>query len=254
MRRKTTTGRRFSLVVALTVPIIFWSLHGRAQYTDSTTKFIGFASTGVINNTQDSKSYVLNNNLRFGIRRKDVSLNANGAWIYGKQNNNLTNNDFTSSVDFNIITRNPRFYYWGLATYEKSRSLKINDRAQVGLGVAYSVLEEKEVFLNFSEGVLFEKSDLITSDTTRELNTILRNSFRIRYRWTISKIVTLDGTHFIQNSFADASDYILKSTNSLSVRLYRGLSFTSALTFNKVNRTKRENLLITFGLNLEKYF
>ena len=226
----------------------------QAQFTDSTTKYISFGSTGVINKTNEGSSYVLNNNLRFNIRRKDVSLNAGAGWIYGEQNGTRTNNDFTSSLDFNLFKTGSHFYYWGLATYEKSQSLKINDRAQVGLGLAYNVLERKEIFLNISEGVLFEKSDIFLNDTTRERNTILRNSFRLRYRWTIKNRIVLDGTHFVQNSLADFNDYILKSTNSLSFKLNKWLNFTTALTYNKVNKTNRENLLVTFGLTVEKYF
>ena len=162
-------------------------LNGQAQFTDSTTKHISFGSTGIVNKTNDGSSYVLNNNLRFNIRRKDVSLNAGAGWIYGEQNSKRTNNDFNSSLDFNLFKTWPHFYYWGLAAYEKSQSLKINDRAQVGLGIAYNILERKEIFLNISEGVLFEKSDIFLNDTTRERNTILRNSFRLRYKWTIKQ-------------------------------------------------------------------
>jgi len=241
---------KYLMVVILSADL----LDLQAQFTDSTTKYISFGSTGVINKTNEGSSYVLNNNLRFNIRRKDVSLNAGAGWIYGEQNGTRTNNDFTSSLDFNLFKTGSHFYYWGLATYEKSQSLKINDRAQVGLGLAYNVLERKEIFLNISEGVLFEKSDIFLNDTTRERNTILRNSFRLRYRWTIKNRIVLDGTHFVQNSLADFNDYILKSTNSLSFKLNKWLNFTTALTYNKVNKTNRENLLVTFGLTVEKYF
>jgi uncharacterized protein DUF481 len=226
----------------------------RAQFTDSTTKYIFYGATGVINQTNDGDSYVLNNNLRFNIRRKDVSLNAGTSWIYGEQNDNRTNNDFNSSLDFNLFKTFKHFYYWGLATYEKSFSLKINDRAQVGLGIAYNFVEKKDFFFNLSEGVLFEKSDVFLNDTTRERNTILRNSFRIKYRWIIKEFVTLDGTHFLQNSLKEGSDYIIKSNSNLTFRLYKWLSFTTSLTYNKVNNTDRENLLLTFGLTAEKYF
>ena len=229
-------------------------LNGQAQFTDSTTKHISFGATGVINKTNDGSSYVLNNIFRFNIRRKDVSLNTGAGWIYGEQNSKRTNNDFNSSLDFNLFKTWPHFYYWGLATYEKSQSLRINDRAQVGLGIAYNILERKEIFLNISEGVLFEKSDVFLNDTTRERNTILRNSFRLRYRWAIKNRIVLEGTHFVQNSLADINDYILKSNNSLSFKLNKWLNFTTALTYNKVNKTNRENLLITFGLTAEKYF
>jgi len=229
-------------------------LNLQAQFSDSTTRFVSYGSTGVINKTNEGDSYVLNNNVRFNIRRKDVSLNAMAGWIYGEQNDIRTNNDFTSSLDFNLFKTFKHFYYWGLSTYEKSYSLKINDRFQAGVGVAYNFIEKKNLFVNLSEGVLYEISDVNLNDSTRERNTILRNSLRFRYRWVIVEKITFEGTHFIQNSLEDKHDYILKSINSLNFRLYKWLNFTTALTYNKVNKTDRENLLITFGLTAEKYF
>jgi uncharacterized protein DUF481 len=226
----------------------------QAQFNDSVTHYVNYTSAGVINKTNDGDSYVLNNNLRFNLRRKDVSLNASGGWIYGEQNDRKTNNDYTASLDFNLFKTFKHFYYWGLATYEKSFSLKINDRYQAGLGVAYNVVEKTNFFVNLSEGMLLEKSDIFANDTTREKNTILRNSFRFRFRWVIREFVTLEGTQFLQNSMEERNDYIIKSINSLSFKLYKWLNFTTALTYNKVNKTDRENLLITFGLTAEKYF
>ena len=234
--------------------LFFYSYFSYSQFNDSITKYISYASTGVINKTNDGSSYVLNNNFRFNIKKKDVSLNTAAGWIYGEQNGNLTNNDFSSVVDFNLHRTFPHFYYWGLATYDKSRSLKINDRVQAGIGIAYNLIEKKGVALNLSDGILFEKSDIFLNDTTRDVYNTFRNSFRLRYRFIIKEIIIFDGTHFIQNSLSDGKDYILKSNNSLSIKLKKWMSFTAALMYNKLNRTKRENLLITYGLTVEKYF
>ncbi|MHA4845906.1 DUF481 domain-containing protein [Flavitalea antarctica] len=248
--------KRISWILPLLITGILLAREHRvnAQFNDSITRHIAYTSTGVINKTNDGDSYVLNNNLRFGIRRKDVSLNAAASWIYGEQNDRRTNNDFTNALDFNLFKTFKNFYYWGLLTYEKSFSLKINDRVQAGLGVAYNIADKKQLYINVSEGVLYEKSDVFLNDTTREKNTILRNSFRFRYRWVIKEMITLDGTHLIQNAFSDGDDYIIKSVNGLSFRLYKWLNFTTALTFNKVGKTDRQNLLVTFGLTAEKYF
>ncbi|HTE28521.1 DUF481 domain-containing protein [Flavitalea sp.] len=248
--------KRNRAILPILLTIILFALESKvqAQFSDSITRYISYTATGVINKTDDGDSYVLNNNLRFNVRRKDVSLNAAAGWIYGEQNDQRTNNDFTSSLDFNLFKTFKHFYYWGLTTYEKSFSLKINDRFQTGLGIAYNIVEKKPLFINVSEGVLFEKSDVFINDTTREKNNILRNSFRFRYRWVIKEIITLDGTHLIQNSLSDGNDYILKSVNGLSFRLYKWLNFTTALTYNRVGKTDRQNLLVTFGLTAEKYF
>lgn len=251
MRRKKSQA---ILPILLTLILLFHQSRVDAQFNDSITHHINFSSTGVINKTNDGDSYVLNNNLRFTIRQKDVSLNAASSWIYGEQNDRRTNNDFTNALDVNLYRTFKNFYYWGLATYDKSFSLKINDRFQVGVGVAYNIIEKENLFINVSEGILYEKSDVFINDTTREKNSILRNSFRFRYRWMIKEFITLEGTQLLQNSFSDGNDYILKSVNSLNFRLYKWLNFTTAVTYNKVGKTDRQNFLVTFGLTAEKYF
>ena len=240
-------------IYGLTFLFSFIGVFVHAQYTDSTQHYLMFSANGVLNKTNESRSYVLNNNLRFGIRKRTVSLNTAAGWIYGATNKNLTNNDFTGALDFNIFTRNKHFYYWGLATYDKSVSLKINDRVQVGAGAAYSIIESPTLYLNLSDGIIFENNDLIMPDGKPDLYSTFRNSFRLRYRFS-HKIFVLDGTHFLQNSVTDISDYVVKSISSFSLKLNRFISINSTLTYNKLNRTKRENLLLTFGFTLEKYF
>lgn len=251
MRQKR---KRALFPIVLTIILLACESKIRAQFNDSITRYIGYTGTGVINKTNDGDSYVMNNNIRFNVRRKDVSLNAAAGWIYGEQNDRKTNNDFTSSLDFNLFKTFEHFYYWGLTSYEKSFSLKIDNRVQAGLGIAYNIVEKKTLFINVSEGVLYDKSDVFINDTTKEKNNIFRNSFRCRYRWVIKDFITLDGTQLIQNSFSDGKDYILKSVNSLNFRLYKWLNLTTAFTYNKVGKTDRQNLLLTFGLSAEKYF
>ena len=81
-----------------------------------------------------------------------------------------------------------------------------------------------------------------------------RNSLRLQYKFVIKEIVVLEGRHFLQNSLSLGSDYIIKSNTALSVKLRSWLAVTAALTYNKLNRTNRENLLMNYGLTVEKYF
>jgi hypothetical protein len=76
--------------------------HAKAQFTDSTNYLVQYTSAGSINTTEENDAYLLNNALRLGIRKKTISLNFNNNWIYGKQNQQLTNNDFSSTLDFNL--------------------------------------------------------------------------------------------------------------------------------------------------------
>ncbi|BAV08434.1 Protein of unknown function, DUF481 [Filimonas lacunae] len=224
-----------------------------AQYNDSTHYHVSYSTTGIINHTNDANSYVLNNAFAFNVRKKSISLNSTNSWIYGQNNQSLTNNDFSTSLDFNIY-RTSKLFYWGLANYDNSFSLKINERYQTGAGVAYSFVDNKTMFLNLSDGILYEKSNLMLNDTTREIYHTPRNSLRVRLRFEIKDIFVIDGTHFLQNSLLHSEDYIIKSVTNLSVKLRKWLSFTTTVNYNLLNRTHRENLLLNFGITAEKYF
>src|SRR3954462_4453 len=109
---------------------LFSSVITYAQLNDSIHHYVNFASTGIINKTNNGDSYVLTNGLKFNISKKNIRLNSTSSWIYGEQQKSLTNNDFISALDFNLSRPGSKFYYWGLANYEKSFSLKINNRIQ----------------------------------------------------------------------------------------------------------------------------
>jgi len=225
-----------------------------AQFGDTAHYYVKYASTGSINRTNDGNAHLLNNSLGFKVSKRRVALNAAAAYIYGKQNSDLTNNDFSAGLDFNLYPDSSRFYYWGLAAYDKSYSLKINNRFQGGVGVAYDLLKKPHASLNVSDGILFENSDLMLNDTVPDVYQTFRNSLRLQYKFVIKEIVVLEGRHFLQNSLSLGSDYIIKSNTALSVKLRSWLAVTAALTYNKLNRTNRENLLMNYGLTVEKYF
>jgi hypothetical protein len=240
-------------VFSLLLTFIYYSA-AFGQYSDSLHYYAKVASTGSFNTTQEGKSYLFNNSLRVGVSKKKISLNGSSGWIYGEQDGGVTNNDFTSSLDFSLLRGVRQIYYWGLANYDKSVSLKINDRFQGGAGIAYNLVDQKNVYLSLSDGILFENSDLFLKDTIRDVYHTFRNSFRLMYKFVIFDIVTIDGTHFLQNSLSRGSDFNIRSTSNLSFLLRKWLSITATLTYNKLNRTGRENLLMNYGLTFEKYF
>lgn len=241
-----------SVFVLLFAMICYTTAKG--QFSDSIHYYGKFSSTGSINTTQDGRAYLLNNSFKLGVSKKKVVLNASGGWVFGEQDNVKTNNDFTSALDFSLLRGVKKLYYWGLATYDKSYSLKINDRFQAGAGVAYNVVDRKGAYLSMSDGILFENSDLFLEDTIRDVYHTYRNSFRLAYKFVIHDIVVIDGTHFLQNSLTHGNDYNIRSTSALSILLRKWLSITAAMTYNKLNRTGRENLLFNYGLTIEKYF
>ena len=229
--------------------------HSLAQFNDTINYFVHYGSTGTINKTNEGQSYVLNNNLRFNISKKSVTANTYHNWTYGKQRGLVSNNDFFSSMDFNLYKTIRHFYYWGMGNYEKSVSLAINHRLQAGAGIGYNVIDKKNAAVILSDGILYEQSDLYDTEANgKNIYETFRNSFRLKFRMIIKDIVVIDGSDFLQHSLSDRSDYIIKSSTNLQVKLVKWLSVTASVNYNKVNRTQRETLFINYGLTLEKYF
>ncbi len=227
----------------------------RAQFNDSVHHYLKYAATGVINQTNDTRSYLISNSLRYSMRKKNKSINFSSSYVYGQQMRTVSNQDFNTALDFNLFPKDSsKLYYWGRVNYDKIYSLNINGRIQAGLGAAYNFFDNPKRFLNLSEGVLYEKSDLKLTDSTNNVYAILRNSIRLRYRFVIGKIIVVDGADFLQNSLKDKNDYIINLSNNLSLKLRTWLSFTTSVIYNRINNTGRDNLLITFGLQAEKYF
>jgi hypothetical protein len=225
-----------------------------AQFNDTTNYHVVFNGTGSLNRARDGNAYLLNNGLRFELKKKSIALNATNNWVYGKSNGDLTNNDFSSTIDFNLYKAIPHAYYWGLVNYNTSYSLKINKQLLAGGGIAYSVLDKPNAYLNISDGILYDLSDINTTDTTREVYNTYRNSFRLQMHFLIANLVTLDSGSFLQNSLTKHNDYILRTTFGLGFKLNTWLSLNSSLAYNKISRTDSENLLLTYGLKVEKYF
>jgi hypothetical protein len=238
----------------LSIAFLLTSTHTSAQFTDSTSYLVQFTSTGSINKTNESKAYLLNNVVRLGIRQKTISLNFNNNWIYGKQNQQLTNNDFSSTLDFNLYRTFPHFFYWGLANYNTSRSLKINNQLLAGVGIAYSLYDREEAYLNLSNGILFDSSDIDLENGIQDKYETMRNSFRLSFRFEVFKNIVLSNTSFIQNSFSNKHDYNIKTDAMLTYKLNKWLGFNTAYKFNRISRTNRENSLLSYGLTFERYF
>ncbi len=255
---KTKTTRRTGILFFTLCFFQAVSLNSFAQHTDTTAKkpdsvlyHLVIASTGSLNESNGTNSYLLNNSLRLNASHRLFTLNVNGSYLYGLNNNLLTNNDVNISSDANFFRPDSKFFYWVLVNYTSSVSLKINGLIQSGGGVAYNFIKTKENRLNLSDGILYEKDDLYR-DTLHDVYNTFRNSFRLAFRWTIVKNLIFEGSNFFQHSFSYSSDYIIKSNLVLIVNLYKWLSLTSTFVFNRFNRTDQQNLLLTYGLRIEK--
>lgn len=225
-----------------------------AQFNDSTHYHIKYSTTGIINRTNDARSFVLNNVLGFQVNKEKITINSGNSWIYGRQGSRLTNNDFISALNVDYLKNKQRLYYWGLVTFTTSYSLKIDHQLQAGGGIGYNFINKEKAELVVSDGLLYETSKFTLATEGDFDHQTVRNSLRIKYKWHVTDVVLLDGVHFWQPSLENFSDYNIRSTSSLSVKLRKWLSLTTALTYNKVSFTNRENLLVNFGITAEKYF
>jgi hypothetical protein len=226
---------------------------GYCQFTDSTQHLAQYTSTGSINGTNDSRAYLLNNQIKIGIRKKSVSLNFNNSWMYGKQNQQLTNNDFSSTFDFNLYNT-PNFFYWGLANYNTSRSLKINNQLLSGVGAAYSIFNRDEAYLNISDGLLFDASDIISPEGIRDKYETIRNSLRLSFRFVVFENIVFSNTAFLQSALSNKDDYIARTDAALTFKVNQWLGLTTSYYYNYISRTERENYLLSYGLTFERYF
>lgn len=225
-----------------------------AQFSDTTHYYLNYAATGTINKTNDGRSYVLNNAFTFEVSKKNISLNSTNDWVYGESQDLVTNNDFTSALNFDLYKATRTWYYWGLASYTSSYSLKISNQFQTGGGIGHNTIRKKNAELVISDGILFETSNLYDPVPGKSTYVTARNSLRIKYRFVILHTIVLDGIHFWQPALNDINNYIIRSNNNLSVKVSKWLSLTTSLGYNRFNQTKSENMLINFGFTFEKYF
>jgi hypothetical protein len=193
--------------------------------------------------------------MRFQADKKKFSINSMASHIYGSNPTSKTNDDLLAMLNLDVLKGVQKFYYWGLTSYEKSFSLKVDSRLQAGAGVGYTFVNNAQANLEISDGFLFETADLAVPDLRGQTSyQTVRNSLRLKYRLVIKEIFRFDGINFYQPSLSDSRDYILKLNTNFSISLNKWLSLTTSFNYNRQNITSTENLIISYGLMVEKYF
>lgn len=241
-------------IIIFFIAINFISPAAFSQFNDSVHHYFSFASTAIYNKTKEVSSFVLNNNAGYEISQKKISFNTDVSWIYGKQQKKLSNNDVSAFANVDYLKEVQSLYYWALVNFDESYSLKINYRFQSGAGLGYTFVNTPDLNLELSDGFLYEASDLTDAVLGKDIYRTFRNSLRLKYRWSYKNTFTLKGTNFIQPSIISFDDYILKFKNQLSVKLNQWLSVNASMEYNKISRINRDNLLVTYGLAVSKYF
>ncbi len=242
------------LKVITTCCLALLFITGFAQFNDSTHYRFRYLGTGALNRTNDAKSYLLSNSINFNISETKIAFDAALNHIYGEQNKVLTNNDFSSFANLDFGKGTQALYYWALINYQTSYSLKIDYKTQAGVGIGFSVLDSPKARISISDGFLYEANKLKNASSKDDIYSTVRNSFRVKYKFVIKDIITFNGADFVQPSLLSVKDYILNFNNDVSFKLKQWLNLTAAVNYNRINRSNRENLLLTFGISVDKYF
>ncbi len=233
---------------------LFLFVQVSAQFNDSTHYRFRFLGTGTLNRTDDAHSFTFSNGIQFNINRKKTALDLSAGYVYGLQNKQLVNNDFSTTANLDFGKGKQVMYEWGLLTYQTSYSLKIDYKVQGGGGIGFYILDSPKTRLSISDGFLYEANNQLDADGNKEVYRTVRNSFRLKYRFIINNIIAFNGTNFVQPSILSIHDYILNFNNDVSVKISKWLNVTSAFSYNRINRTNRQNLLFTIGVSVDRYF
>lgn len=240
------------LILSIAFILVHSKMH--TQFSDSLTHYFRLAATGNINRSNNNTAYLFANEARYSVRKKLTTLNTAANWLYGAQRSLLTNNDFTTTADLNRYRDSSNLYYWALANFTSSFSLKIKSQLQSGVGVAYNFVNTPKAWVNLSEGILYETSHLDATEPADNRYHTLRHSLRFSYKIVFATTFTLSGGNFFQQAIGNGGDYILRATNAFNVKLNQWISIGSTVTYNQFRRTAAENLLFTYGIVAEKYF
>lgn len=181
-------------------------------------------------------------------------LNAGAKWLYGANPQTLTNNDVNATLDANLYKTFPHFYYWGLVNFTSSYSLHIHQQLQTGVGAAYRFIDQKNMMLSVSDGILYEHSNVINEEGNDYKYETFRNSLRLQYRVSHRDWLKYRFTGFYQPSLQYGNDYIISVVSGFDIKLWKWLSANASFTYNKITRTNRENILITYGIVAEHFF
>lgn len=242
----------------LNVMLIFcsYAVKGIAQEPDTADRhFMNATLNGSMNRTADGLVYMSNNTFSYSYRQDMMVLNTRAQFVFGQSLGKVTNRDYTAGLDGNwYLRKDKKWYVWALGNGLSSYSLKINHQVQAGGGFAYNVWNSDKLWLNISDGLLFEQSEIIDAEGGLLNYSTLRNSLRINFGFSFEKKFFFKTVSFWQPSLHIAGDYIINSHTEFRYQLFDWLQISTNLNYNKVSRTEKENLLFTYGVRLSYSF
>ncbi|HRP89694.1 MAG TPA: DUF481 domain-containing protein [Edaphocola sp.] len=225
-----------------------------AQFNDSVHFKTTMSLSGNFNKTSEGLTMLFNNGVGFGIKYEDLEVNSSGKWLYGKNPQQLTNNDWTASADFDFNTEHKPLNLWGLFNFSSSYSLNVNYKYQSGIGFVYKFFDSSDFKLSISDGILYDYSSVNTSNTDKLEYETYRNSLRVKASYNFNQKIKSNLVFYHQPSLNLKNDYIISSNLNLSFKIWKWINFNTGLTYNKNSKTDKENLIMTYGIVSERFF
>lgn len=212
--------------------------------------------SGSINRVSDGQTFLLKNSLGYSFSHKRIVLNTRAEMVFGESLESVTNRDYQLGADFNVYFNDAqKWYAWGLLNELTSYSLKINNQFQGGVGIAWKAIKTDNFYLNISDGIIYEHSDITTSEGDELIYSTFRNSLRVNFRYNSKEDkIVFRSSNFWQPSLQYSGDYIISSNTELNFKLYKWLHLNTTLQYNQVSRTGKENLLFTYGILVSHKF
>ena len=157
---------------------------------DSNKREIDYTSSGSVNKTQKGTSYLLTNFIGGTFKKNTTITSVGSSFIYGKQNLIQTNKDFAGFINIDLF-KSPQFnkiYYWYLMDYNNSYSLKVFNELQTGVGEAYLFINNKNIKLSFSDGIIFDQSNVVLNNN-KIYHQTYRNSLKLKIHFSINELI-----------------------------------------------------------------
>lgn len=246
---------KFTIYIWISICICFV----QGMYAQDTVKHIPHQLQlnlgGSINKTGDGVSYLLQHGLGYQYRHQYDVLNARFKHVFGQSLNTLTNRDYTFGMDYNRFwTPGKIWYTWVLGNYTSSYSLNVLSQWQLGIGLAWNAVDRDDLWLNISDGIIYETGRIVNTELLEENRQTLRNSLRINFGWVWKEKLEFKTVNYWQPSLHQISDYLVNSQTDLKYRFYKGFQLALSLSYNKASMTDKENLVFTYGISWSEKF
>lgn len=180
----------------------------------------GNMSRGNVNRTL----LILKGNFTYAHKGTDLSITP--TYMYGDQNGDLAENDYSTIVFGNFYQRQ-RIYTWALGMVEHSHLRGVDFRTQDGGGIGFNFVPHTDTnAVSLTTGLVYEFVKYNTDSIIETWRSSTR--FKGRHRFFKNKL-RLSYEFYIQPSVVDINNFRARCNIALEFPLYKHLSFRTAI-------------------------